>query len=150
MKIIFIIHPEDDACSRCKSAAYVNGENPDDGYNIHVAAPDTFRAVGIVHKNCRCRAEVLDGEVDSIREQEFLDRVTVDARDKLPLNPDQLGGAVVHDLGKTTIPYKPGRHLTRAITYHHRTRRNPGNIFFTLVARPLVSLYNFLLGRKRD
>jgi len=143
--IVFIIHTEDDACDRCKQIAYVNGNDPSDGYNVHVADPTTYKSAGMVHKNCRCVAEPIT-DIEGLDADEFVDENTIDMRDGVSLHPPQLGGAVPHDLGKTTIPYNPGRHMGRLISHHHRTRRNIGNTFFTVVAEPVINLINTVLS----
>ncbi len=150
--IVFIIHTQEDACDRCKQLAYVNGKDPSDGFNVHVADPTTYKQEGMVHRNCRCVAELIT-DIEGLESGEFIDENTADIRDGIPLSPPQLGGSVPHDLGRTTIPYNPGKNMGRTISHHHRTRRNVGNTFFTVIAEPVVELINSFLklfgGRDR-
>jgi len=142
--LVFIIHTEEDACDRCKQVAYVNGKDPSDGFNVHVANPSTYKQEGMVHKNCRCVAELIT-DIEGLEADEFVDNQTVDLRDGVPMTPPELAGSVPHDLGKTTIPYSPGKNLGRAIAHHHRTRRNVGNVFYTVLAKPVVNIVNSFL-----
>lgn len=142
--LVFIIHTEYDACDRCKQAAYVNGKDDSDGFNVHVADPHTFKSEGMVHKNCRCVAELVS-EIEGLDADEFVDEQTVVPEGDVPLPPSHLGGAVPENFGKTTIPYNPGRNMGRVIAHHHRTRRNLGNSFFTVVSKPVVNLVNSVL-----
>ena len=143
--LVFIIHTEPDACDRCKQIAYVNGKDASEGFNVHVATPDTYKEHGMVHKNCRCVAELVS-DIEGLEADEFVDENTVLPEGDVHLSPAQLGGSVPENFGKTTIPYNPGKNMGRVIDHHHRTRRNVGESFFTVVSKPVVNLVNSILS----
>lgn len=139
-QIVFIIKPENDACDRCKVAAYVNGRDSSDGYNVHVVPSAQFKQTAIIHKHCRCIAvEVTD--LEGVDGAEFVDENTVDLVNETGLPPNKLGGEIPSSTRHSEVSLNPGRHFSKLIRHHHK-KRNIGETFFTIAVEPIVNMIN--------
>ena len=142
-EIVFIIKPNPDACSRCKEVGYKNGKDDSEGYKIHVAQANEFRAVHPVHPHCRCEVEVLDITFDSLKEKESIEEVLRDIKDKAEeLSPDNMGGAKPPQYRKTELFYSGSS--KQFVSYHQRVRRQPGSFFFTIISETVSDLIEFV------
>lgn len=140
MDILFIIHPKEDACDTCKEIAYVNGEDDSEGYRIHVGSPSILSKQGIVHRNCRCEIEVIDETGEAVDEA-LLNRISEDVKDKVRIRKNS-ASAIPSRLFTTSLPVRGT--TKQLINYHHRTKRNVGKSFFTVVSEQVTTIYNWV------